>query len=243
MSTASRRSFLRTSAALPLVGLPALAAADLVVMPPDVPLPAAPPAVDRQVMYLVGKVYRDNDDITPPFLDGLTSSKKKARQIRKEHCLFESPSRRGFIRKLTASFPKGSHYVNGYYTWRPRSWKPEHFLDIPVEDTASSHDRGESWNLLSRKDAIARAAEENAEQINKYRAGDTRESGWLDWSVVLQIGRPFQSGYWSIHMEGDEGLQEAEIIRPVRLGRPTAEEVARYAPEPLVFEEAADSIA
>lgn len=101
--------------------------------------------------------------------------------------------------------------------------KPRHALDVPDVLTAECDNYLAPCEITdSRGTALRWAAEFNREQIGEGKADV--------WAVVVEIGEAVESlSLTTTDFSGDLGVQKSEVHRPVRVVRPTAEEVDRFA--------------
>ncbi len=103
----------------------------------------------------------------------------------------------------------------------PWSDAPTHELDLPVVITCSVNER---WSAepLSRSSALAEAAATNRER----RALGSDWDG--EWSVVLELSEPLSRGTSTLELAGEIGIERKEDYHAVRVIRPTAAEIARH---------------
>lgn len=129
------------------------------------------------------------------------------------------------IHAMHTVFP-GDRYRLVYGTPVRRPAKP---LDVPrfrgsrvtLSDAHSEAYLYPDELYLDRKEALAAAAQHNYRQLKQTTGGS------LDWAVVVEVGEPLWRRYRSECMVlNGVGFEYTDLIRPVRVIHPTAEEVA-----------------
>jgi hypothetical protein len=138
---------------------------------------------------------------------------------RREHCSFT-------IHAMNATFP-GCRYRLVY--GRPAA-RPSHPLEVPplLESRLTNTDAHSDAYLypdelfVQRKRALAAAAQHNARQL--WNCVPTEA---MDWAMVVEIGEPLWLRYRSecMALRGC-GWEETDLVRPVRVVHPTADEAA-----------------
>jgi hypothetical protein len=201
------------------------------------------PQTDRETLYLAGHYFHRSCGPEEYFLDMLVRRRETAEAYVAKQAsdpLESSRAERRFIREQVVEFPHGDRYMTVTADWWYDDWMPEHALDIPTALDVDS----EGWNdpdeLFSRDDALALIAEQNR-KLSDQTSGPERARFW---NVCVQVGKPFRQSLWSISVEdGETGTERRTIERPVRLVRPTADEIAKYAPERWTWKEVEEETA
>lgn len=105
--------------------------------------------------------------------------------------------------------------------WAPRP--PRHLLDLPdVIMIGMTEQSTEDGDYACRQEAMQHAADLNREQLE---AGEIPE----EWHFVLEIGEPIEKvGFADYTFSGEIGVENRSTYRPVRVVRPTADEIAQY---------------
>ncbi len=128
------------------------------------------------------------------------------------------------IHAMNAVFP-GDRYRLVYGTPQSRPSRP---LEVPVlliskVTNTDAHSEGYIYPdelYVYRKEALAAAATHNAQQLKR----PSDES--LEWALVVEIGEPLWRRYRSACMiKREVGWEDSDLVRPVRVVHPNAEEV------------------
>jgi hypothetical protein len=188
-------------------------------------------------MLVIGHYYSRSYDGDEYHLDRLVRTRKEAREAMADmkRAGELEYKERVFIRPQKVEFSAGDRFVAVCADWWVRDWLPEHSLDVPQPLRIYS----EGWSFVdayqSREEAFRYAAAENEEESDCY-SQEKKFSGYV-WYVVVQIGEPFRKNLWNVDITGETGIETVSVERPVRLVRPTAEEVERYASERYTWRE------
>lgn len=105
--------------------------------------------------------------------------------------------------------------------WASRA--PRHLLDVPdVLVVGMTEQTADEPEYTDRVRAMREAAACNREQ---FVEGEVPE----DWCIVVEVGEPIeQVAYADLDFSGEIGVEQRATFRPVRLVRPTEEEIAQY---------------
>jgi len=129
------------------------------------------------------------------------------------------------IYAMNAVFP-GDRYRLVYGT--PES-RPSHPLEVPALQSSKvthtdAHSEGHLYPdelYVHRKQALAAAAKHNSQQLKQ--TPDVPQ----DWALVVEIGEPLWRRYRSEGLvRNGAGWEDTDLVRPVRVIRPTSEEVS-----------------
>ena len=128
------------------------------------------------------------------------------------------------IHAMNAVFP-GDRYRLAYGTPQRRPLRPLEVPALRLSKVTNTDAHSEAYLYpdelyVHRKEALVAAARHNAQQL-KLPADET-----LDWAVVVEIGEPLWRRYRSeCVVKMAVGWEDTDLVRPVRVIHPTAEEV------------------
>ena len=101
-------------------------------------------------------------------------------------------------------------------------FRPRHVLDLPGPLSGGSEDLWSPSRIVTRDQGFAEVAEFNAQAIEQSPGGRT------DWAILIEFGRQVD-GCSSFNFSDGVGVEHEHVDRPVRVVRPTPEEIDRYA--------------
>lgn len=128
-------------------------------------------------------------------------------------------------------------FLDGYrpvaLSWWRWDWLPSHALDMPERllDRDSDEGYSEAGTLMTRDEGLAFVIERNIEEFDAYETVDHPA-----WWALLQIDKSLRKELWNIDLYEDYGHEDVSYVRPVRVVRPTEEEIARFNPQRFEWE-------
>lgn len=174
--------------------------------------PPRPPETAR----LTGRFKRPDDESNPLSLDQIFAGPRDRSP---------APGEGQEDREFTAHFPGGDRFHEVALDVLPREFQPRFPLDLPVDVDIFDHWQITGEELFGREDVL-----EEVVRLNRELLPWSIPTNGVTWYAVVEVGDKIEyptSAFFHVEC-GGLGYQEHTVYRPVRLVRPTPDEVERY---------------